>query len=210
MRTLQNVDNIIFDLGEVILDLNPQNTIHEFNKLMGKDSVEHYSFSKQSDVFDKFETGKITAAEFRNELRAISGKDVVDEDIDHAWNAMLVGIPKPKLEILKKLKDQFQTFVLSNTNCIHIKWVNNYMEEHKYGKSLNEFFDAVYYSHDIGFRKPDDAAYTYILKKHHIPADRSLFIDDRIENIETAARLGIKTFHMKNRHSFFGLFEEYM
>tara|TARA_B110000037_G_scaffold106283_1_gene123454 strand:+ start:267 stop:890 length:624 start_codon:yes stop_codon:yes gene_type:complete len=202
---LKGIKNIIFDLGEVIVDLDISATEKAFAELLPLNNNSIYSYSTQTRVFDLLETGKISPQEFRNELRKLSSSDMTDEQIDIAWNAMLIEIPKRKIDLVQNLRLSYQTFVLSNTNKIHIDYVNAKLLPPLALLDLSEVFDQVYYSHDIRERKPDDAAFTYVLNKHELNPTETLFIDDKLENIETAQKLGIKTWHLTNREDLYEL-----
>lgn len=204
----KNIKNIIFDLGEVIIDLDFNKTEQAFTKLFGIPARELYTYQQQNELFNLLETGKISPQFFRNKLKSISKKDrISDLNIDAAWNAMLQDIATEKIELVKELRNTYQTFVLSNTNKIHIDYVNKCMLPKHHLISLNEIFDFVYYSHEIGLRKPDEDAYTYILNKHLIKAEETLFIDDKLENIETARNLNIQTWHLINRDDLYKIHE---
>jgi glucose-1-phosphatase len=197
------VKNIIFDLGEVITDVNFPNTFKAFDQLAGKDTHQLYNFHKQSPVFDQIETGKISPQQFRDELKKLFGKPFSDAEIDNAWNAMLGDTPLEKLEFLHQLRPNFKTFILSNTNQIHINWINDYLNR-KYGvASLNPFFDKVYLSHEIGFRKPEPEAYLHILQQHDLRAEETLFIDDKEENTQAAQKLGMKIYQLTNKEDLY-------
>lgn len=202
---LKNIKNIIFDLGEVIVDLNFEKTERAFLELLDIKAQQLYNYKTQSPIFDQLETGKITPQQFRATLRDLSDNNVSDAAIDTAWNAMLLTIPAQKIQLVQNLRSNYQTFVLSNTNKIHIDYINEFLlPEHKI-ETLDEVFDFVYYSHEIGERKPDLKAYTYIINKHGILPQETLFIDDKLENIEAAKSLGIQTWHLTNRKDLYQL-----
>jgi len=204
---LKNIKNIIFDLGEVIIDLDFKKTEKAFLELLHIEGKQLYNYKTQSPIFDQIETGKITPNQFRDALRQKSQLNVSDEDIDAAWNGMLLNIPSQKIQLVQRLQSNYQTFVLSNTNKIHIDYVNEFLLPQHNIKNLNEVFDYVYYSHEIGERKPDEAAFTYILNKHGILPQETLFIDDKLENIETAKTLGIQTWHLTKREDLYQLIQ---
>ena len=202
---LKNIKNIIFDLGEVIVDLNFEKTERAFLELLDIKAQQLYNYKTQSPIFDQLETGKITPQQFRATLRDLSDNNVSDAAIDTAWNAMLLTIPAQKIQLVQNLRSNYQTFVLSNTNKIHIDYINEFLlPEHKI-ETLDEVFDFVYYSHEIGERKPDLEAYAYIINKHGILPQETLFIDDKLENIEAAKSLGIQTWHLTNREDLYQL-----
>ena len=206
LENLHDIENIIFDLGEVIIDLDFDKSIEAFRQILPPSAPSVFTYHAQTPIFDQLETGRISAAEFRDGLRQLCSSPLSDEDIDEAWNAMLIRLPKQKMDLVQSLRKSYQTFVLSNTNAIHIDYVNQFLLPPLGINSLDEIFDHVYYSHDIGQRKPDAAAYTYILDKHRLNPAKTLFIDDKLENIEAAQKLGIQTIHLKNREDLYAIF----
>ena len=190
------IKNIIFDLGGVILNIDYNLTSRAFKSVGIKNFDEVYSQASQSDLFDKFEIGKISAAEFRNKIREICKSDISDADIDKAWNAMLLDLPAYRIEILKNAAKNYQTFLLSNTNIIHLKEYSNQLNI-EYGiKNLDILFDKAYYSHEVGLRKPNADIFEFVIKEQNLKAEETLFIDDSIQHIEGASNLGLKTFFM--------------
>ena len=103
MKELEGIKNIIFDLGGVILNIDYQLTVEAFKKLGIDDFEEIFSQYKQSTLSDDFETGRITELEFYEGIKTISGKDFTFEEYKNAWNALLLDLPKERINILKKL-----------------------------------------------------------------------------------------------------------
>ncbi len=188
---------IIFDLGGVLLNLDYNKTIIEFQKLGKKNFDDLYTQAKQTRVFDQFETGKINANEFRTHLKGLFDKSVSYEAIDFAWNAMLLDFPKERIALLKNLRKKHQLFLFSNTNAIHYTAFRKIIKE-AYGNAnlLESLFDKTYYSHLIHQRKPNSSAFEYILKEQNLRPDEILFIDDSIQHIQGAQSLGIETIHL--------------
>lgn len=190
------IKNILFDLGGVILNIDYQRTSEAF-KMLGVENFDQlYSQAQQSHLFDKLETGTITEADFRNEIRIISGINLTNEQIDKAWNAMLLDLPKERIDLLQKVRNNYKTFLLSNTNSIHLKaYTENLFQQHSI-KSLAELFDKEYFSHILQLRKPDTNAFHHILKENFLNADETLFIDDSIQHVVGAKKAGLKAFHL--------------
>ena len=206
---LQNIDTLIFDLGEVIVDINTQKTVTAFSSLFQIDASTIFSFQHQISLFNQFEKGFITAAEFRVQLRTVvNNHTATDEEIDNAWNAMLGITQQEKLDILKELKRTYKVFALSNTNNIHINHINKDIKKRNGAfDCLENYFHHAYYSHDLNTRKPDRAIFDKIILLENINVNAALFIDDRIENIKTAQDLGFQTYHMTNPEQFYTLFK---
>jgi HAD superfamily hydrolase (TIGR01509 family) len=189
--------NIIFDFGGVILTIDYLKTIASFQKLGIPDFEEQYSKMKQSNLFDEFETGKISSAEFRDRIRSISSLPLSDRQINYAWNSILIDFPKENLEILERLKKSYRIFLLSNTNEIHEHAFKALIQK-KFGRNvLNETFEHVYLSHHLHLRKPDPAIYNFVLKENNLEAGETLFVDDSIQHIEGAAKVGLQTFYFE-------------
>lgn len=209
MEIHKDIQNIIFDLGEVIVDLDFSKTEKAFHKLFPNLKNDIYSYQMQTPIFDELEIGKISPEDFRLFLKSLVNENLADKDINAAWNAMLINIPSRKLNLVQNLRKHYKTFVLSNTNEIHIQYVNQFLLPKHHLNSLDEVFDFVYYSHEIGKRKPHKEAFTFIIETHKIKASSCLFIDDKLENIETAKELGMFTWHLTNRENLYQL-EKYI
>ena len=191
---MQSIKNIIFDYGNVIFLIDFKRTQNSFTEL-GIENVERFFAHKGHDpIFDEFEKGMISAAEFRDGLRQITKKpDLTDQQIDRAWNTLLIGVPPVNHQILLKAKEKYRTFLLSNNNEIHYKWVMNYLKT-EYGLNSNSvFFERDYYSHLMKMRKPDINIFGYVLKENNIDPAETLFIDDSPQHIKTALSLGFQT-----------------
>ncbi len=191
---INKIDAIIFDLGGVIINLDTNATVKAFAHLSNK-SIDDISIAyANANFFKDYEIGAISDAQFRNEIRKSLGINASDELIDEAWNAMLLEIPLNRIAAFKKLKEHFKLFVMSNTNDIHIRKFDEIFSELNTGTTFRAYFDKVYYSQDIGARKPNAGAWTPILEEYKLDANRALFIDDRLDNIQAASNLGMQTF----------------
>jgi putative hydrolase of the HAD superfamily len=201
-----NIRNLIFDLGGVILNLSVQTTLQQLAKLTGlpvEKIVESYT-SRQE--FLQYETGQIGDPEFRTALRKIYSIDGTDSMIDSCWNAMLLDIPSERIELLKSLKNRYRTFLLSNTNAIHVRCFSEYLQASHGINSLDALFEKVYYSHTLGMRKPDPHIYEHLLKENDLVASETLFLDDSHKNIEGAQSVGIQTVWVRNPEELYSLF----
>lgn len=187
-----HIKNIIFDLGGVLLNLNSAATSTAFKKLGLTNFDEIYSQAQQKELFDDFETGRVSAQVFREEIRKISGKNIADEEIDMAWNAMLLDLPEQRLELLDSLWMDNRLFLLSNTNEIHIDAYTNYLLKQYNVPNLSHLFEKEYYSYKIGLRKPNPEIFEFVLKENNLIAKETLFIDDSAQHVEGASRCGIQ------------------
>ena len=194
---LANVKNIIFDLGGVIINIDYGKSIKELQKLCdGKCDIE-FSQKEQSELFDLYETGTSSSEEFRDSLRKTYSIEASDEEIDEAWNAMLLDIPQERIDLLLELGKKYRIFLLSNTNAIHLKRFNEIVAHSFTIPSLDSLFEQSYYSHLVGKRKPDAEIFEQILTENDLNKAETLFIDDSIQHIKSADKLGIQTLHLQ-------------
>jgi len=194
---MENIKNILFDYGNVIFTIDFQRTQQAFIDL-GIINIDEFFAHKGHDVlFDEFEKGNISAKEFRNGIRRKANKpQLSDEQIDTAWNTIFIGIDKGNHELLLKIKQKYNTFLLSNTNEIHFKCFSDYVNK-TFGLADNtSLFNKVYYSHELGMRKPNANIFEYVLNQNNLVAAETLFIDDSPQHLKTAKELGMQTYLM--------------
>ncbi len=198
-----SVQNLIFDLGGVIINLSHQKAYKAFSALSKLSEEEIAQLAKNNPEFLLYEMGTITDAEFRNFIRESMNIQASDSEIDFAWNAMLLDIPIDRLRILLHLRQRYTVILLSNTNEIHKQAFTNILLNTTEGHLFDTYFHAEYYSHQLGMRKPDEAIYEFVLKQHNLQAKQTIFFDDTVVNLEGAARVGIQTFHVINADELF-------
>jgi putative hydrolase of the HAD superfamily len=182
---------LIFDFGNVLIEIDPARSIESFQTL-GAQADLHLD----ADFFQDFETGAITAAEFRRALRSQLKWASADSSIDRAWNALLLEIPPKTLSVLRSLRAQgYRLALLSNTNPIHIDEVRRRLGPFGYGE-FARCFERIFYSYEMGFRKPDPAIYAAVDRELGITSPAEvLYIDDNAANIASAAAYGWRTLH---------------
>jgi glucose-1-phosphatase len=202
-----SIKNIIFDLGGVILNLSINNTLTSFANLSQIPPKEIERIFISAPEFEHFEKGLIDDAGFRHFIRRAYKIQASDAEIDSCWNAMLLDIPVEKLELLKKLKKQYTTFLLSNTNGIHLEYINNVILPKTTGENnLDEYFHKSYYSHRMGKRKPEPDIFEQVLTDNKLDSSETLFLDDNALNTEGAERVGIKTQYITSPEQVFNVF----
>ncbi|MBI3883562.1 MAG: HAD family phosphatase [Sphingobacteriales bacterium] len=189
---MQQIKNIIFDLGGVLLNVDYNKTAAAFKRLGFANFDELYSQSTANDLFENLETGKISEKEFYDALQAYNNTPVTQKEMELAWNEILLDFRKESLAFLTTVKNKYNLFLLSNTNSIHQKGFNQiYTNELERG-SLDDYFIKSYYSHLIHMRKPYRETYEFVLKDSNLNPEETLFIDDSIGNMEGAVLAGIQ------------------
>ncbi|MGC4100816.1 HAD family hydrolase [Ferruginibacter sp.] len=188
---MKQYKNIIFDLGNVLLDIDYNKTVAAFEDLGFANFKSNYTPLKMDVVFEQLETGQITGEEFCSRIKAISKTPLTDQQITDAWNALFLSFRLPSLAYLEQLAGQYQLYLFSNTNSIHYTAFESMFIKDTGKKSLDDYFTKAYYSHLIGHRKPEVAAYNYVVQDAGIKAEETLFIDDLPNNIEGARLAGL-------------------
>ena len=205
-----NIKHIIFDLGDVILNINVPLAYDEFVKLSGKAKEEIIESVNKHQIFQKFETGQINESEFRNLVRIILDlPDIDDAAIDAAWNILLLDIPIERIELLQKLAQNYELHLLSNTSSIHITEVNKILERTSGHKNLDELFSNVFLSYEMGVMKPDLKIYQQVLLQAGISASETIFLDDNADNIAASASLGIHAIHVQKPTTILDYLKDY-
>jgi len=189
-----NYKNIIFDFGGVIINIDYNLTVDAFRKMGLRNFDDQFSKAKQNQLFDLYEKGLITSLEFRTQLKTNFSIKPSAAAIDTAWNAMLLDLPKERLDMLQKLKKSHRTFLLSNTNEIHINTIFGSLENEMGIPDFSVYFEKVYLSYKMKMRKPDAEIYRRVLHENGLKPGETLFIDDSPQHLEGAKKLGIHTY----------------
>jgi len=209
MEILNGVKNIIFDLGGVLLNIDPKKTIAAFGALGMEKLIGDKGLSYDHDIFYLLEQGKLTPDEFRDGVRQLVSANISSEEIDMAWTAMLLDFPEIRVELLRKLRKEFKIFLFSNTNAIHVeKYHSNFRNQH--GFEVSTLFEKDFYSNEIGFRKPTSESFQEIIRLSGIIPAESIFIDDSLQNVEAAIASGLQGFWLQPGQKIEDLFQEFL
>jgi len=193
---LTDYEAIIFDLGGIIINLDYKKTEHEFKSLFGTDFSEIYSKQNQTDIFNRLETGHLSEIEFVKAMQSSSKIEVLHKDIISAWNAMLLDIPKERIELLEKIGKQKRIFLLSNTNEIHKTAFDKIVLESHKMNGLEPLFEKAYFSHLVGMRKPNTEIFEFVINENNLNPQKTLFIDDSPQHIEGAIKTGLNAYYL--------------
>lgn len=207
---MQKIKNILIDYGNVIFMIDFGISQQAFSQLGIANAEQIFAHSGQIKLFDDFDKGIISAAEFRDGIRDLTGNfELTDAEIDQAWNALLLGVPEGKHDILLELKKRYRTFLLSNNNEIHYNYCMSSIQR-EYGVEDNSvFFEYAYYSHLMGLRKPDEAIFLRVLEEQGLLPEETLFIDDSPQHLKTAEKLGIHTALCTKEHPLEAIVQEW-
>lgn len=191
------IKSIILDFGGVIINISHQRVEAAFKALGVSNFETLFNKATQSDLFQRFEKGEITAPEFRDNIRTLTHLNITDEKLDEAWNQIIGDYPYSRINLLHQIKNHYRLFLFSNTNIIHY---NYYIPkfENEFGYSFESLFEKTYWSFKFGERKPDLRSYKLLLAESHLVPAETLFIDDSMQNILAAQKVGLKTVHISS------------
>ncbi len=184
------INTIKFDFGDIFVNLNQSKAVEEFRKLGLNDWND--DLKKQNA---KFEIGKITELQFLEGFqKQIPNADLLE--IRAAWNCIIGDFPLKRLEFLQILSQKYQLFLLSNTDSIHIQRFES-MVGQSFSSDFFQCFEKIYFSYEIGMRKPDEAIFKHLIKNHNLSEKRTLFVDDKKENTDAAEKLGLQIWNLQ-------------
>jgi len=194
---MQKIKNIIFDYGNVIFEIDFQRTQDALLQLGITNSTEFFAHKSHHDLFNDFETAAITPAEFRSGIReAANNNELTDEEIDAAWNSLLIGVPPGIHEVLLTVKQKYRTFLLSNNNETHYNYIVEYLKREFNMDDNSGLFERAYYSQQMFLRKPNVEIFEQVIKENNLDPGETLFIDDSPQHIEGAKLAGLHTLLM--------------
>ena len=202
VKTPGKIRNLLFDLGNVLMDIDIHRTVEAFKALRIEGLAEKDIHPHQKDFFLQLELGAISPDEFIAILRRTYpvAADVTDAQLWDAWNALLLDFEPRRFELLRRLRPQYRIFLLSNTNLPHRQcFLERFRRQ--MGTDFESYFDKCYYSDALRMRKPDPGIYRYVLQDAGIEAQETFFIDDNACNFPGAEALGLNCCHLtRDRH----------
>ena len=190
----KKIRNIVFDLGGVLVDLDFKGAINGLQQAGFANVKEQLQAFDRDGIFQKFELGEMSADEFRTAIRENSTVELTDEEVDNLWNAMLLEVPREKLELILHLRGKYMVYLLSNTNSIHWDYVRKNAFNYR-GFRVNDYFEETFLSYEMHLAKPDKAIFEKVLSDANLWPEETIFIDDSEENCKAAEEVGIHAHH---------------
>lgn len=196
-----NIRNIIFDLGGVVINIDWQLSIDAFQQLanpayraQNTEMIQNETY--KAPFFIDYEIGKIDDVTFCQKLREKFHLEGSNEQIADAWNGLLLDVPQDRIELLHSLRKTHRTFILSNTNAIHIMGASKILHDAHGIAQYDDLVEKAYYSHLMNKRKPWPGIYQQIIDENQLKAEETLFIDDSVDNVQAANQVGLQGLHV--------------
>ena len=187
------IKNIIFDFGDVFINLDKEIIFREMPKFGGAMKLT----PQMIELNNTYEVGGISSEEFINSLAKLY-PSAEPEDIVQIWNGMILDFPDERLDFIETLASEgsYRLFLLSNTNALHISHVETLIGNEKFNR-FKSFFEKFYLSYEIRLRKPNVEIYEFVLNENGLNAKETLFIDDTKENTDASEILGIQSWNLQ-------------
>lgn len=189
---MNNIKNIIFDLGGVIIDLERRMAVDALDRLGIKDSSALLGEYEQKGPFLKLETGEISSSELYDILLPHCKPGTTCNDIRDAFEEFLRGIPVERLQMLDKLRKKgYKLYVLSNTNPImYNHWIDNAFRSE--GKSINDYFEGIVTSFQERMCKPNPDLFKKVTQRYELDPEETIMLDDSEANVQAARSIGLQ------------------
>lgn len=193
---IYNINNVIFDLGGVVIDLDRDRAVRALEDLGLKDADDMLGLYGQKEPFYGLETGERSTAEFFDTMRARMNPGVTDQQITDAFNEFLIGLPPKRLEMLRRMRMAgYRIFVLSNTNPVMFNtWIDRAFRQE--GGTVNDYFDGVVVSFEELMCKPNVAIFETLMRRYGLNPSETLMLDDSGKNCRAAAEAGAHAFQV--------------
>jgi FMN phosphatase YigB (HAD superfamily) len=194
---MQNNKNIIFDYGNVIFEINFKKAQEALAQLGIANIQDFFAHKTHNTLFDDFETAAISEAQFRAGIRAAANnQNLTEDEIDAAWNSLLIGVPPTIHDTLLEVRAKYRTFLLSNNNVIHYKYIISYLDREFGMPDNSSLFEKTYYSQDMFMRKPNVEIFKKVIEENNLVPEETLFIDDSPQHLVGAKQAGFNTLLM--------------
>ena len=194
---MTHINNLIFDLGGVIMDIDVKQTTNAFTKMGVKNISDYFGHGFAASFFKDHEAGMISDEAFIQKIKEeIRLEGITDAEVIDAWNALLLCFPPERISLLDQIKKKYRIFLYSNTNAIHYHRFAEIYRKAFPGRELENHFEKAYYSHVLGHRKPDTTGFEIIIRENGLDPAETLFVDDAFMNVEGAIKAGLKGLYL--------------
>ena len=191
------IRNVIFDFGGVLFEIDYDLPAQAFQQLGFPGFRDLYTQAAQNPIFDLLETGKVSNEEFMAFLHEFV-PNATREQVAHAWNVILLHIMPEEVAVVKRAKDAgFRTFLLSNTNAIHVEAFEQMIADRMDVSAFKAAFEVIYYSNVLGMKKPHPETFLHVCALNNLKPEETLFIDDSLQHVQGAVEAGLQGYYLK-------------
>lgn len=197
---MKKIKNIIIDLGGVVIDLDRDRCVREFERLGLAEANRMLGLYKQEKPFLDIETGEMSPGEFFDDIRRRIGKGVSDSEIEDAFFAFLVNLPVERLRMLREWRDKgYRLFMLSNTNAVMYNgWIRRKFACD--GFRVEDYFDGIVTSFGEGVCKPNPRVFEAVLRRYDLNPAETVMLDDSEKNCLAAKSVGMQAIRIQGEN----------
>lgn len=193
---MKTIKALVFDMGGVLVDLDLEDCRKAFKDMLGYDKIDDIlDACHQKGIYGDLEEGSLSAEEFRRIVLADSRPGSTEEDVDKAMWHILVGIEPYKVELLKRLSEKYDLYLLSNNNSICLPCSSGMFTDA--GIPLDKIFRKCFYSFEMKALKPSERFYKAVISEIGLPSEQMLFIDDSQKNVDGAIDAGLPAIYYR-------------
>ncbi len=189
----KSIEAIIFDLAGVLYEVDAERSLVQFARL-GMDMPLDFEAYHRHPLVNAYEKNEITTQAYFDGLRTQYSTQATDAQLHVACTALLVEMPVQRVAMLQHLAKRYPLFLLSNASDIQIAHINQQMQQ-QHQCCLDDLFNKVYLSYELGMRKPDPQIFQHVVSMQGLSASTTLFIDDYRPNVEAAESVGLQGLH---------------
>jgi HAD superfamily hydrolase (TIGR01509 family) len=189
---MQSIKMIISDLGGVVFNFSFDSAFHYWAEKSGKRFEDLKNKYQMDRMYELHEVSQITIDEYKAHICHLLDMELSLAHFIIGWNSIFMAEIDGTRDLLKSLRKTTRIVALSNTNETHGAFMRQ-----KYRSVLTNF-ERLYFSNEIGFRKPDAESFAYVLADCGVKASEVVFLDDLRENIDGATKMGIKAVQVEN------------
>lgn len=187
---MNKFENLVFDLGGVIVDIDYCNMYNEFSKIGYCNLEKDFNPDYQIPLFQLFETGKVSEEDFINSILQKCYPKVNKCQVVFAWNSLITGVNDIVIRKLPLISKEYHCYIISNINTLHLKALVMHIEKYLSWNDFRLFFKNIYLSYEVGMRKPCSDIFNSFIKTNNINISKTLYFDDSKINIESSKLIG--------------------
>jgi len=179
------VEAVVSDVGGVMVRDDFTSFFATFEARIGASAEDFYALTVGSEEWKLYNKGFITEEELWGKLGpTLRVEDAVARELK-GWRRMLVPIPET-IGLLRRVRERYPLYCLSNVD----KETTQYLQERYH---LYDLFDGTVLSWEAGMRKPEVGIYELVIHRFNLPAERTLYIDDKEPYLVPARHVGFQT-----------------
>ena len=191
MPTSRNIEGLLFDFGGVLVEIDFERALQEWNQWTLLSIEELRERFKMDEAYVKHERGEIEASEYFTHLRNVLELEANDSEIILGWNAIFLNEIVETVDYVQAVKEKLPCFAFTNSNPTHQDyWMSAFPR-------VVESFQKIFVSSELRLRKPEPEAFEAIADSTDISLDAILFFDDTEENVRGAQAVGMHAIYVK-------------